>query len=161
MLAGVKSVPQHAFDAMVSMDNQLGNAGYAVVGNKKVDLTGLYKQGKFQDAAMIRASDERDRTRRISEATMMASNVYPATSGTDVVTAGIDKAASLVKQGRLNQYSGKPATTQQAVAVASSYYKQKGAMPAGINTPTVLKAADNMSAATSKFASRFKGKFGY
>lgn len=161
MLAGVKSVPQNAFDAMVSMDNQLGNASYAVVGNKKIDLTGLYKQGKFQDAAKIIATDERDRTRRIAEATMMASNVYPTNNGTDVVSAGINKAASLVKQGRLNQFSGKPATTQQAVATATSYFKQTGAMPAGINTPTVLKAADTMSAATSKFASRFKGKFGY
>ena len=146
MLAGVDTIPKNVFDGLVSFHNQVGDASYAFVKGEKIDLTNLYKNGEWDRAASFIAADERDRSRRIKEAGMIASNNYPVTpSEMDIVTRGLNKTDELIAKGKLNQQTGKPATVQQALAATSSYFGQLGTMMPSVNSATQLKAIGNIT----------------
>lgn len=135
--AGINEIPQNVFDGLVSFHNQTGDISYAYVGNEKISLTGLYSSGEWSRVASFIAADERDRSRRIKEATIIATNKYPqSATQASIVAAGYEKTTELLSKGLLNQQTGTPATMQQAIAATTSYFKQIGSMPPGINSET-------------------------
>jgi hypothetical protein len=122
---GVNGLPQNVFDGLVSYQNQVGDIKYAFVRGEKIDLTGLYRQRDWRRVASFIAADERDRPRRIQEAAMIANNSY----GVDVdllrvINKGYAKTDELIAKEKLNQQTGDPATPQQLVAAATSYWDQ-------------------------------------
>jgi len=121
---GVNGLPQNVFDGLVSYQNQVGNINYAYVRGDKIDLTGLYRQRDWKRVASFIAADERDRARRIQEAAMIANNSYPLVNLDRVVNKGYEKADELIAKEKLNQQTGDPATPQQLVAAATSYWDQ-------------------------------------
>lgn len=157
--AGVSEVPQNVFDGLVSMHNQVGDVSYAYVNDQKIDLTGLYSGKDWPRVASFIAADERDRPRRIREATLIATNKYPVTNNQAAVSnSGYEKTSELVAKGLLNQQTGKPATMQQAIAATTSYFRQKGIMPPGINAATQMKVINNTF---NSSILRQPGKWGY
>jgi len=124
---GVTSVPQNVFDGLVSYQNQTGNINYAYINGEKIDLSQTYKAEDWNRLAGFIAADDRDRPRRIQEAAMIAGNSYgrPA-SDEAIINAGYANAIGSLSKGKLNQQSGSPATDQQLVAVASSYFLETG-----------------------------------
>lgn len=148
---GVSSIKQNQFDALVSYHNQLGDASYAFVNNEKIDLTGLYKKGEWDRAASFIAADERNRTRRITEANLMVNNQYPQVSQSSVINSGYTKINELLGKGKLNLQTGSAPTAQQQIAAASSYFNQFGKAPAGLSTPVKLAiGSDPFSLLTKK-----------
>jgi GH24 family phage-related lysozyme (muramidase) len=124
---GVQKIPQNVFDGLVSFQNQTGDINYAYVNGEKIDLTQLYRSGEWDRAAGFIAADERDRPRRIAEATLMTTNSYGnPRSEDDLVQQGLNRANELIAKGKLNQQTGAPATAQQALAASSSYFDQIG-----------------------------------
>jgi hypothetical protein len=123
----VTKVPQNVFDGLVSFQNQVGDISYAYIGGSKVDLTSFYQNGEWDKAASFIAADERDRPRRIREATMIVGNDYgPDVDETAIVRQGLDNANELIAKGKLNEQTGDPATSQQVLAATTNYYKQTG-----------------------------------
>ena len=59
--------------------------------------------------------------------------------------------------GKLNQQVGLPATAQQQLAVASSYFKQNGVMPATAITPVRL----NVKSGLTNIFKQAKGSWPY
>ncbi len=124
---GVVKVPQNVFDGLVSFYNQVADITYAYVGGSKVDLTGLYKKAEWDRAAGFIAADDRDRARRIREATMMVSNDYgPDVEEATIIRQGLDNANELLAKGKINKQTGDPATDQQLLAAANNYLEQTG-----------------------------------
>jgi hypothetical protein len=124
---GVTKIPQNVFDGLVSFQNQVGDISYAYVGGSKVDLTSFYQNGEWDKAASFIAADERDRPRRIREATMIVGNDYgPDVDEASLVRQGLDDANELITKGKLNEQTGDPATDQQVLAAAANYFKQTG-----------------------------------
>lgn len=156
---GVKTIPQGAFDALVSMQNQLGNVSYAFVKGEKIDLTGLYREGDWQRVASFLAADERDRPRRIREATMMARNDYgPTINPNAIIKKGFDDAAERLAKEQLNKQTGKPPTGQQTVALANNYFAtNQTALP---NASTPLKLASAKNFAEEYITQRYKRQAG-
>lgn len=143
---GVKTIPQGAFDALVSMQNQLGDVTYAYVKGEKIDLTGLYRTGDWQRVASFIAADERDRPRRIREATMMARNDYgPTINPNSIIKKGYDNAVERLAKEQLNKQTGQPPTGQQTVALANSYFAANGTALPGASTPLKLASAKNFA----------------
>ncbi len=156
---GVKSIPQGAFDGLVSMQNQLGNISYVYVKGEKIDMTSLYKTGDWNKVATYIAADERDRPRRIQEAAMMAKNDYgPAIDEQRIIDRGFAKASELAAKGLLNQQTGRPATDQQQVALANNYFATLGKPLPGISMPLRMAAAKN--AETDELAKKYKKQAG-
>jgi hypothetical protein len=125
--SGVKNVPQNVFDGLVSYQNQTGDASMAFVKGQKVDLTQLYKAGAWDQAASFIAADERDRNRRILEASIIANNNYgPEINEQQIIDKGIAKTNEMIAKGKLNQQTLSPATDQQLIANATNYFKQTG-----------------------------------
>ncbi len=143
---GVKSVPQGAFDGLVSMQNQLGDISYAYVKGEKIDLTGLYRQGDWQRVASFIAADERDKSRRIQEATMIARGEYgPAVNPNEIIKKGFDVANERLAKDQLNKQTGAPATGQQKVALANSYFSANQTSLPNASAPLKLAAAKNFA----------------
>jgi GH24 family phage-related lysozyme (muramidase) len=143
---GVKSIPQKAFDGLVSMQNQLGNISYAFVKGEKIDLTGLYRVGDWDRVASFIAADERDRPRRIQEATMIANGDYgPSVDQAQIIKKGFDLANERLAKEQLNKQTGTPATDQQKVALANSYFSANQTSLPGASTPLKLAAAKNFA----------------
>jgi hypothetical protein len=141
---GVKSIPQGAFDGLVSMQNQLGSINYAYVNGEKIDLTPLYQTGNWTAAASYIAADERDRPRRIQEAAMMTRNDYgPPVNEQAIIDQGFAKAKELTAKGLLNQQTGQPATDQQKFALANNYFATLGKPLPGISMPMRMAVAKN------------------
>lgn len=128
---GVSSVPQNVFDGLVSFHNQVGDITYAYVKGEKIDLTNLYKASEWDRAAGFIAADERDRTRRMKESSMIYSNNYGNPIDDDqLVAKGTEKAKSNMMKGILNQQTGDAATSQQMAALGKAYFDQtKKALP--------------------------------
>lgn len=146
ILSGVDTIPQNAFDSLVSFHNQTGDASYAFVKGEKIDLTGLYKTGQWDRAASFIAADERDRSRRIAEATIMSSNNYGSiTSEQTIISQGLNKTNELIGKGTLNQQTGNPANWQQTIAAGTSYFNQTNSMMPNLNLPTKLNILNNVN----------------
>lgn len=127
MGSGVTSVPQNVFDGLVSFQNQTGDASTAFVKGEKIDLTSLYKAGAWDQAASFIAADERDRNRRILEASIIANNNYgPEVNEQQVIDKGMARVNELIAKGRLNQQTASGATDQQTLAAATNYFNQTG-----------------------------------
>lgn len=129
MLSGssVTAIPQNVFDGLVSFQNQTGDASTAFVKGEKIDLTPLYKAGAWDQAASFIAADERDRNRRILEASIIANNNYgPEVNEQQVIDKGMARVNELIAKGRLNQQTASPATDQQTLAAATNYFNQTG-----------------------------------
>jgi hypothetical protein len=125
--AGVKDIPQNVFDGLVSLQNQTGDAGTAFIKGQKVDLIPLYKAGAWDQAASFIAADERDRNRRILEASIIANNNYgPEVNEQQVVDKGMARVNELIAKGRLNQQTASGATNQQTLAAATNYFNETG-----------------------------------
>jgi hypothetical protein len=125
--SGATKVPQNVFDGLVSFHNQIKDITYAYVGGSKVDLTVFYKNSEWDKAASFIAADDRDRTRRIREATMMVSNDYGQdVDEASIIRQGLANTNELVAKGKLNAQTGDPATDQQMFAIANNYLKQTG-----------------------------------
>jgi len=125
--AGVKNIPQNVFDGLVSLQNQTGDASMAFVKGQKVDLTPLYKEGAWDQAASFIAADERDRNRRILEASIIANNNYgPEVNEQQVIDKGLARVNELIAKGRLNQQTASAATNQQTLAAATNYFNETG-----------------------------------
>lgn len=125
--AGIGKIPQNVFDGLVSFQNQVGDITYAYVNGQKVDLTGMYAAGEWDRVASFIAADERDRPRRIVEATIISANDYgPQVNLDHIVNKGTDDAAEAIAKNRLNEQTGDPATAQQVVAAATSYWNKTG-----------------------------------
>ena len=124
---GVSTIPQNAFDSLISFQNQTGDASYAYVKGEKIDLTSMYKNGEWDRAASFIAADERDRPRRIQEAAMMANNDYGKIATEEkVVENGLKQIKEQIAKGQLNKQTGNPMTPQQVLAAGSGYFKQTG-----------------------------------
>lgn len=120
---GAAKAPQNVFDGLVSYHNQTGDISYAFIKGEKIDLLPMYKNGEWSRAASFIAADERDRPRRIKEAGMIANNSYgPAINEDNIIRQGFDSVGGLIGKGNLNKQTGDPATAQQLVAAASSYF---------------------------------------
>lgn len=144
--AGVKNISQGAFDGLVSMQNQLGDITYAYVKGEKIDLTGLYQAGAWDQAASFIAADERDRPRRIQEAAMITKNSYgPTINENNIISKGMTESAEALAKGRLNQQTGDPATGQQTFALATSYFSNTGNSLPYQSIPAKLAAARNFA----------------
>jgi hypothetical protein len=125
--SGVTAVPQNVFDGLVSYQNQTGDASMAFVKGQKVDLTSLYKAGAWDQAASFIAADERDRNRRILEASIIANNNYgPEVNEQQVIAKGMAKTNEMIAKGKLNQQTASGATDQQKLAAATNYFNQTG-----------------------------------
>lgn len=147
---GVNKVPQNVFDALVSYHNQVGDISYAYVKGEKISLISAFKSNDWATAASFIAADERDRPRRIQEATMMAYNDYgKIKTEQDIIDDGLIKAKGLVSKDRLNQQTGEPATAQQVVALASTYLDQTGTPLPGISTATSIAVSENLGVETT------------
>jgi hypothetical protein len=121
--SGVSAVPQNVFDGLVSYQNQTGDASMAFVKGQKVDLTSLYKAGAWDQAASFIAADERDRNRRILEASIIANNNYgPEVNEQQVIDKGMAKTNEMIAKGKLNQQTASGATDQQKLAAATNYF---------------------------------------
>ncbi len=143
---GVKTIPQGAFDGLVSMQNQLGDISYAYVKGEKIDLTGLYRVGDWERVASFIAADERDRPRRIQEATMIARGEYgPTVNPNAIIKKGFDDANERLAKEQLNKQTGTPATDQQKVALANSYFAANQTALPNASTPLKLAAAKNFA----------------
>lgn len=124
---GVTKVPQNVFDGLVSYHNQVGDITYAYVKGEKIDLTGLYRAGDWNRAASFIAADERDRSRRIKESSMIYSNKYGTPPSDDViVNKGLDKTQGDIAKGILNRQTGDAANAQQIAAMNKVLFEQKG-----------------------------------
>jgi hypothetical protein len=125
--SGVTEVPQNVFDGLVSYQNQTGDAGTAFVKGQKVDLIPLYKAEAWDQAASFIAADERDRNRRILEASIIANNNYgPEVNEQQVIDKGMARVNELIAMGRLNQQTASAATDQQTLAAATNYFNETG-----------------------------------
>lgn len=143
MLSGVDKVPQNVFDGLVSFHNQTGDASYAYVKGEKIDLTGMYQNKEWDRAASFIAADDRDRSRRIREATMISSNSYGnIVSDQNIINQGLQKTNELIGKGKLNQQTGNAPSWQQTVAAGASYFAQTGSAMPSLNTVTKLNIAD-------------------
>lgn len=156
---GVKTIPQGAFDGLVSMQNQLGDITYAFVKGEKIDLTGLYRIGAWDRVASFIAADDRDRPRRIREATMIARNDYgPTINPNAIIKKGFDDAKERLAKEQLNKQTGKPPTGQQTVALANNYFAtNQTALP---NASTPLKLASAKNFAEEYITKRYKRQIG-
>lgn len=157
--AGVKKIPQGAFDGLVSMQNQLGNITYAFIKGEKIDLTGLYRQGDWKRVASFIAADERDRPRRVRDAAMIANADYgPTPDLAAVIKKGFDNAKERLAKGQLNKQTGNPPTGQQTVALANNYFAtNKTALP---DASTALKLASAKNYAEEYITKRYKRQIG-
>jgi len=145
----VKHIPQHVFDALVSMYNQLGNITYVYVKGEKIDLTGIYKDNDWQRLASFIAADERDKPRRIKEAAMILKKSYgPEFNEKAAINSGINKAVESFNKGRLNQQTGTPASDQQLIALSTQYLSQKGESMPGLNPSQRIAVAKNLEEKT-------------
>ena len=140
---GTTSVPQNAFDSLVSYQNQTGDASYAYIKGEKIDLTSMYKNGEWDRAAGFIAADERDRPRRIKEAAMMANNNYGNNNTeANIVNTGFNQTAEMLLKGQLNKQTGNAVTPQQTFALGGSYLAQTGNTLPNLSfaTNTIIKA---------------------
>lgn len=157
--AGVKTMPQNAFDGLVSMQNQLGDISYAYVNGEKISLLPLYQSNDWTKVASYVAADERDRPRRIQEAAIIANNSYGPTVDVDrIVAQGTARAAEMAAKGKLNQQTGDPATQQQTAALATAHLEITGNSLPGQDAATKLAAAKNQ--AEEVFADSYKNQTG-
>jgi len=125
--AGVTQVTPRQFDGLVSMHNQLGDAGYAYVGSEKINLTNLYANGEWDRAAGFIAADERNNPRRQREASIMVNGDYGNPSTEDqIVNRGLNKTNALYQQGRLNEQTATTSNYGQLQAAANSWLAEKG-----------------------------------
>ncbi len=146
LLNGVESIPGSTFDGLVSFHNQTGDASYVYTGNEKIDLRPLLKNQEWDRVASLIASDERDRSRRIREAGIMATGNYgQVPESSSVVSRGLQKTNELLLKGKLNQQSGAPATAQQLMAASSGYFAQTGKMLPNLSFPAKLNVLDNVN----------------
>lgn len=158
-LKGVDKVPQNVFDALVSMQNQVGDVSYAYVKGEKIDLTGLYRNGEWDRAASFIAADERDRPRRIREANLIINNNYgKSSSQEDIVTSGLNKTDELIAKGKLNAQTGKPASSLQVQAASNSYFEQTGKLMPSLSSGAKINIIDNLG--TDKLANFVKRQAG-
>lgn len=158
-LKGVDKVPQNVFDALVSLQNQVGDVSYAYVKGEKIDLTNLYRNGEWDRAASFIAADERDRPRRIREANLIVNNSYGALSKeSDIISAGLDKTDELISKGKLNAQTGKPATSLQVQAASNSYFEQTGKLMPSLSSGAKITVIDNLS--TDRLANLIKRQAG-
>jgi len=106
----------------------------------------MYQKGEWDRAASFIAADERDRSRRIKEASMMSYNSYgnPA-SEESIVSKGLGKTNELIGKGMLNQQTGDSANWQQTIAAGTSYFNQTGKLMPSLNSATNLKVLNNVS----------------
>jgi GH24 family phage-related lysozyme (muramidase) len=144
--AGVTNIAPKQFDGLVSMHNQLGDASYSYVGNKKINLTSLYANGEWNRAAGLIAADERDRPRRQQEANIMVNGNYgnPRTAE-QVVNAGLNKTNMLYQSGRLNEQTAKTSGYIQQQAAANSWLINKGFNLPGLNFSQRLATSNNIA----------------
>lgn len=125
--AGVTKLPQNVFDGLISYQNQTGDASTAFIKGQKVDLTPLYKTGSWDQVASFIAADERDRNRRIVEASIIANNNYgPVINQQHIINKGMARANEMIAKGKLNQQTASGATDQQRLANATNYFNQTG-----------------------------------
>jgi hypothetical protein len=162
-LKGVDKVPQNVFDALVSMQNQVGDVSYAYVKGEKIDLTGLYRNGEWDRAASFIAADERDRPRRIREANLIINNNYgKSSSQEDIVTSGLNKTDELIAKGKLNAQTGKPASSLQVQAASNSYFEQTGKLMPSLSSGAKINVIDNLGTGSlAKFVKRQAGPWPY
>lgn len=144
--AGVTNIAPKQFDSLVSMHNQLGDASYSYVGNKKINLTSLYANGEWNRAAGLIAADERDRPRRQQEANIMVNGNYgnPRTAD-QVVNEGLNKTNMLYRSGRLNEQTSNTASYAQQQAAANSWLINKGFNLPGLNFSQRLATSNNIA----------------
>jgi hypothetical protein len=146
LLDGVERIPSRTFDGLVSFHNQTGDASYVYTNNEKIDLRPLLKNQEWDRVASLIASDERDRSRRIREAGIMATGNYgQIPESSSVVSRGLQKTNELLLKGKLNQQSGAPATAQQIMAASSGYFAQTGKMLPNLSFPAKLNVLDNVN----------------
>lgn len=158
-LRGVDVIPQNVFDALVSMQNQVGDISYAYIKGEKIDLTGLYRNGEWDRAASFIAADERDRGRRIREANLIINNNYGTLSSKEaIVSSGLNKTDELIAKGKLNAQTGKPATSLQVQAASVSYFAQTGKLMKSLSSGAKINVIDNLS--SGKLSSLVKRQAG-
>lgn len=146
LLTGVERIPGSTFDGLVSFHNQTGDASYVYTNGEKIDLRPLLKNQEWDRVASLIASDERDRSRRIREAGIMATGNYgQVPESSSVVSRGLQKTNELLLKGKLNQQSGMPATAQQVMAASSGYFAQTGKMLPNLSFPAKLNVLENVN----------------
>jgi hypothetical protein len=157
--AGVKKLPQGAFDGLVSMQNQLGNITYVYVKGEKIDLTNLYRDGDWKRVASYVAADERDKPRRLREAAMISVGDYgPRPNPNAIIKKGFDDAKEKLAKDQLNQQTGNPPTDQQKVALANSYFAaNQTPLP---DASPALKLASAKNYAEEYIAKKYKRQLG-
>jgi hypothetical protein len=144
--AGVSSIAPKQFDGLVSMHNQLGDASYSYVDDKKINLTSLYANGEWNRAAGLIAADERDRPRRQMEANIMVNGDYGNPRTADQVTeAGLIKTSALYQNGRLNEQTSNTSNYAQQQAAANSWLINKGFNLPGLNFSQRLATSNNVA----------------
>jgi hypothetical protein len=141
---GVTKVPQNVFDGLVSYHNQVGDITYAYVKGEKIDLTGLYRAGDWNRAASFIAADERDRSRRIKESSMIYGNKYGTPPSDDVIVdKGLDKTRGDIAKGILNRQTGDAANAQQIAAMNKVLFDQKGVSLPNTDFPTLKQVTQD------------------
>lgn len=152
LMTGVEKIPKSTFDGLVSFHNQTGDASYAFVNGEKIDMRPLIQNKEWDRVASLMAADERDRSRRIREAGIMVSGNYGAVpSESDIVANGFKKTNELLMKGKLNQQTGSPASPQQLISAASSYFKTTGNMLPTISFPSKLNVVGTSSRTLQDF----------
>ena len=150
LLTGVERIPGSTFDGLVSFHNQTGDASYVYTNGEKIDLRPLLQNQEWDRVASLIASDERDRSRRIREAGIMATGNYgQVPESSSVVSRGLQKTNELLLKGKLNQQSGMPATAEQVMAASSGYFAQTGKMLPNLSFPAKLNVMDNVNKGTA------------
>lgn len=146
LLSRVDKIPGNVFDGLVSFHNQTGDASYVYTNNEKIDLRSLLNNKDWGRVAGLIAADDRDRSRRIREAGIMASGNYgKITDSISVVNQGLQKTSELLSKGKLNQQTGTPATAQQLLAASSGYFAQTGKMLPNLSFPAKLNVLNNVN----------------
>ena len=155
--AGVSNIAPKQFDGLVSMHNQVGDAGYAYVQGEKINLKPLYANGEWNRAASLIAADERDRPRRQAEANIMVNGDYGNPYSSDqVVQRGLTKTNELYQSGRLNEQTANTSNYAQRQAAANSWSMAKGFNMPALNFAQRLSTTNSVtnpiSLAISKWA---------
>ena len=103
----------------------------------------MYANGEWDRVASFIAADERDRPRRIQEASMIANNDYGKIATEEqVIASGLKKVSEAISKGTLNKQTGNAVTPQQVFAAGNSFFTQTGTTLPGLSfaTNAVIKS---------------------
>jgi len=137
--AGLDTVPIPVFDALVSFQNQVGDASYIWYEGRKLSMLPWLKKRRWDRIADYLAADERDRDRRAREAAVILYLDYGKNpSESQVVDKGFRKAIGQVKKDP-NYPADKKAALMRA------YYNHYGYLPKGLDDTQKTQVEDTSS----------------